>query len=97
MLNKANKLKCNKVINTYPKDHQLLMLMEELAELIQATSKLIRYGEMEPFLEEYADVQVVLEEMRQMFHIEEAEVNKRAATKLRRALEGKVCVMRKND
>ena len=94
MLNKENKLQCNKVINAYPKEHQLLLLMEELSELIQATSKLVRYGEMESFLEEYADVQVMLEEMRQMYHIDEEEVNKRAEKKLWRALEG-VCVITK--
>jgi cell fate (sporulation/competence/biofilm development) regulator YlbF (YheA/YmcA/DUF963 family) len=82
------------VINAYPKEHQLLLLMEELSELVQATSKLVRYGEMEPFLEEFTDVEVMLEEMRQMYHIDEEEVNKRAEKKLWRALEG-VCVITK--
>jgi hypothetical protein len=90
MLNKENKLKCNKVINAYPKEHQLMMLMEELAELIQATSKLVRYGETEPFLEEFADVEVMLEQMRQMYHIDDGEINKRAEKKLFRALNGRV-------
>ena len=90
MLNKENKLKCGKVINTYPKEHQLMMLMEELAELIQATSKLVRYGDTEPFLEEYADVTVMLEQMRQMYHIDDGEINKRAEKKLFRALNGRV-------
>ena len=90
MLNKENKLKCGKVINTYPKEHQLMMLMEELAELIQATSKLVRYGEMEPFLEEFADVEVMLEQMRQMYHIDDGEINRRAEKKLFRALNGRV-------
>ena len=94
MLNKENKLRCNKVINAYPKKHQLLLLMEELSELVQATSKLVRYGEMEPFLEEFTDVEVMLEEMRQMYHIDEEEVNRRAEKKLYRALEG-VCVITK--
>ena len=94
MLNKENKLRCGKVINAYPKEHQIMMLMEELAELIQAASKLIRYGETEPFLEEFADVEVMLEEMRQMYHIDDKEINARAAKKLWRALEG-VCVITK--
>ena len=55
MLNKENRHRCTKVIDVYPKQHQMLMLMEELAELVQATSKYLRYGETEPFLEEYAD------------------------------------------
>ena len=66
------------------------MLMEELAELIQATSKLVRYGDTEPFLEEFADVEVMLEQMRQMYHIDDGEINKRAEKKLFRALEGRV-------
>lgn len=90
MLNKENKLKCGKVIRAYPKEHQLMMLMEELAELIQATSKLVRYGDTEPFLEEYADVTVMMEQMRQMYHIAAGEINKRAEKKLYRALEGRV-------
>ena len=92
MLNKENKLRCNKVINAYPKEHQLLLLMEELSELIQATSKLVRYGEMESFLEEYADVEVMLEQMRQMYHIDDGEINKRAEKKLWRALDGRVVI-----
>ena len=95
MLNKENKHRCSKVIDIYPRKHQLMILMEELAELIQATSKLVRYGEMEAFLEEYADVQVMLEEMRQMYHIDDKEINKRASKKLYRALEGK-CRTKKN-
>lgn len=95
MLNKENKLKCNKVINSYPKEHQIMLLMEELAELIQATSKLVRYGDTEPFLEEFADVEVMLEQMRQMYHIDAEEINKRAEKKLWRALEGVVCVTKK--
>ena len=90
MLNRENKLKCGKVINTYPKEHQQLMLMEELAELIQATSKLIRYGDTELFLEEFADVEVMMEQMRQMYHIDDGEINKRAEKKLYRALSGRV-------
>ena len=89
MLNKENKHKCTKVIDIYPREHQLMILMEELAELIQATSKLLRYGDMEPFLEEYADVAVMMEQARQLYHIDDKEINKRAGKKLFRALEGK--------
>ena len=92
MLNKENREKCGKVINAYPKEHQLLLLMEELAELIQATSKLVRYGDTEPFLEEFADVEVMLEQMRQMYHIDAEEINKRAEKKLWRALDGRVII-----
>ena len=96
MLNKENKHRCTKVIDIYPREHQLMILMEELAELIQATSKLLRYGDMEPFLEEYADVAVMMEQARQLYHIDDKEINKRAGKKLFRALEGK-CVTTKRD
>jgi hypothetical protein len=96
MLNKENKHRCSKVIDIYPREHQLMILMEELAELIQATSKLLRYGDMEPFLEEYADVAVMMEQARQLYHIDDKEINKRAGKKLFRALEGK-CVTTKRD
>lgn len=92
MLNKENKLKCNKVINAYPKDHQLMIAMEESGEFIQAISKHIRYGDMELLLEEFADMEVVMEEIRQMFHIEDDEINKRAEKKLYRALDGRVVI-----
>ena len=96
MLNKENKHKCTKVIDIYPREHQLMILMEELAELIQATSKLLRYGDMEPFLEEYADVAVMMEQARQLYHIDDKEINKRAGKKLFRALEGKCVTTKRN-
>jgi hypothetical protein len=96
MLNKENKHRCSKVIDIYPREHQLMILMEELAELIQATSKLLRYGDMEPFLEEYADVAVMMEQARQLYHIDDKEINKRAGKKLFRALEGKCVTTKRN-
>lgn len=96
MLNKGNKHRCSKVIDIYPREHQLMILMEELAELIQATSKLLRYGDMEPFLEEYADVAVMMEQARQLYHIDDKEINKRAGKKLFRALEGKCVTTKRN-
>ena len=79
-LNKENRKKCRKVIRVYPKKHQLLLAMEESGEFIQAISKYLRYGDMEP----------LLEELRQMLGIKKKEINKRCAKKLYRALEGKV-------
>lgn len=89
-LNKENRKKCGKIIKVYPKNHQLLLAMEESGEFVQAISKYLRYGDIEPLLEEYADVEVVLEELRQMFDIKKKEIDKRCAKKLFRALEGKV-------
>jgi NTP pyrophosphatase (non-canonical NTP hydrolase) len=89
-LNKENRKKCGKVIKVYPKKHQLLLAMEESGEFIQAISKYLRYGDMEPILEEYADMEVMLEQVRKLLGIRKKEVNRRCAKKLYRALEGKV-------
>ena len=89
-LNKENRKKCGKVIRVYPKKHQLLLAMEESGEFIQAISKYLRYGDMEPILEEYADMEVMLEQVRKLLDIRKKEVNRRCAKKLYRALEGKV-------
>ena len=89
-LNKENRIKCGKIIKIYTREQQLLIAMEELAELSQAISKYIRYGDIEPLLEEYADVEVVMEELRQMFDIKKKDINRRCNKKLFRALEGKV-------
>ena len=90
MLNKENRNRCSKVIDIYPRQNQLQIAQEEAAEFIQAVSKYLRYGDIEPLMEEYADLCVVMEEVRQMFHIEADEVNRRADKKLYRVLEGKV-------
>ena len=89
-LNKENRKKCGKVIKVYPKKHQLLLAMEESGEFIQAISKYLRYGDMEPILEEYADMEVMLEQVRKLLGIRKKEINRRCAKKLYRALEGKV-------
>jgi len=91
MLNKENRERCSKVVRIYPKDHQMLLAMEELAELTQAISKYLRYGDTEPLLEEYADVLVMLEQVRQILNIDDEEINKRAGKKLYRAL-GRVAI-----
>ena len=91
-LNKENRERCGKIIKLNPRDFQLQIAMEELAELIQAISKYLRYGDIEPLLEEYADVEVVLEELRQMFDIQQKEIDNRCAKKLYRALDGRVLI-----
>lgn len=98
MLNKENREKCGKIIKIYPREQQLQIAQEECAELIQAISKYLRYGDIDPLLEEFADVHIVLEQIRQMFGITEDEANRVAEIKLYRALEGRVVVNgRKTD
>lgn len=92
MLNEENRERCGRVIKAYTRNHQMLVAMEELAELTQAISKYLRYGDTEPLLEEYTDVVVMLEQIRQMLKIDDDEVNRRAGAKLYRTLEGKVAI-----
>ena len=92
MLNEENRERCSRVIKAYPRNHQMLLAMEELAELTQAISKYLRYGDTEPLLEEFTDVLIMLEQIRQMLKIEDEEINKRAWKKLWRALDGKVVI-----
>lgn len=75
-----NKVKANqlykKAIILWGYPLQLGMLIEECAELIQATNKVLRNGdsqidskskEFENFIEEIADVEIMLEQIRYMF------------------------------
>ena len=94
MLNKENREKCGKIIKIYPREHQLQIAQEEAAEFIQAVSKYLRYGDIEPLLEEFSDMEVMMEQLRQMFHITDEEVNKRSDVKLYRALDGRVVIER---
>ena len=58
--------RCNKILNHYGFEAQREILVEECAELIQAISKLKRKGERtsENFLEELADVSIMIEQMK---------------------------------
>lgn len=59
-----------KAIDTYGEENQLNMLIEEMAELIQAINKYRRsdnYLELEHVAEETADVKIMLEQLDVMF------------------------------
>ncbi len=58
-----------KAIDKWGKDLQLTICMEECAELIKAVSKYKRGGPMENVMNEMTDVQIMLEQMKQMFRI----------------------------
>lgn len=61
------KEKCREILEHYGFKNQLDILIEECAELIQAVSKIKRNAERTSsnFLEELADVSVMLEQMKQ--------------------------------
>lgn len=69
-------------------DRQLLIAMEELAELSQEISKFLRgKGDRIGLLEELADVSIVLRHTKRILHITEEELNKAMCVKLDEALD----------
>lgn len=74
--------------NGFEKQH--IIIMEELAELMQQVSKQIRYKETDEnllaLIEEMADAKICLEMLRYMHDIPLYELDKAVSVKLRRAL-----------
>lgn len=68
MMNKPERKKLYlRAIRKWGYKFQLIMLMEECAELIHATSKLIRHGDkqsIENIAEEMADVEIMIEQIK---------------------------------
>ena len=64
-----------KSIETYGKEKQSVVCMEECAELIQCISKELR-GKSDPYhlAEEMADVLICVEMLKQMYHIDLSEI-----------------------
>ena len=92
MLNKSNVVKCSMVLGEYDQKHQLLKLIEELAELSRATSDVLQdweYGLTENFVEELADVYVVCQQAQMIFNITDDDINGLAEMKLDRTLQNK--------
>lgn len=78
-----------RAINTYGKSAQLDMVVEEMAELTKAISKLRRAGSddetraaMENIAEEAADVQIMLDQLRMMFGIVTAPIEEEKLIRL---------------
>lgn len=87
MLDKRNQALCELNLETHRKDTQLIVLIEECAELIKEASKTLRGLERPTKLkEELVDVIVMAEELRLMTGLSMAEVNEMAAKKLTEAL-----------
>lgn len=67
---------CHKAIELWGKNLQTMVCMEEMAELIQALSKNIRGARNEiNIAEEIADVEIMLEQLKQMFNLRYAVEN----------------------
>ena len=92
MLNQENIDKCGMIMNYSTLRLQLLILIEELAELQQAATKMLRNaGVMEPkptenFYEEIVDVYVMLQQMQEYYGFTDIGINVSASRKLDRAI-----------
>lgn len=70
-------------------DNSLDVVREELAELSQAVSKMIRFGEEDDWyhlLEEYADVLIALDIIKHKFHLDKSEIENAKLVKLDRLM-----------
>ncbi|MHA1382324.1 MAG: hypothetical protein ACTSR3_01060 [Candidatus Helarchaeota archaeon] len=75
-----------KAWNKFGENAQLIMIMEESAELIQAVAKYMRYGEKnikDNIIEEMADVGIMIEQFLQVYSLE-SEFNKIRKKKIER-------------
>lgn len=77
------------ISNHYGYTHQKNMLIEEMAELIQALNKLERYGRGSVFsrnvIEEIADVEIMLAQVKYLLNVED-EVNDIVVEKIKRQI-----------
>lgn len=71
-MNDEQKLTCSLIHSHYGANMQLVVLQEECAELIQAVSKIQRYGinhdTYDNFVEELADVSIMIQQMKSWLH-----------------------------
>ena len=76
------------LISTYGIQNQTLVACEELGELIQALSKMLRggYGT-DHLIEEIADAEVMIDQIKIFYHIDEEKVVEQKLFKLKRQLE----------
>lgn len=76
------------IIEKYGKEPQVDMCIEEMSELTKALLKERRgKGNIKDIAEEIADVQIMLEQMKWIFEIEDDEINEIIDYKLNRTLE----------
>lgn len=93
-----------KSIEVYGKESQSRQVMEECAELIQAVNKMLRYEDRpaEPeyyanLVEEIADVEIMLYQLKVMFNVSDDEVFKVKIQKAKREKERLKNVINKGD
>lgn len=90
-----------KSIEVYGKEAQSRQAMEECAELVQAINKCLRYPDKDDckdnLVEEIADVEIMLFQLKEMFYINETEVHEWKEKKAKREKERLENVINKGD
>lgn len=72
-------------INHYGEDHQLDIAVEEMSELTKEICKHKRYGDnREAIVEELADVEIMMQQIRMIFFVSDKEVEDAIRTKTER-------------
>lgn len=75
---------CQRAVDAYGKEHQLIICMEEMAELTKELSKNLRgHHNLQEIAEEVADVEVMLEQVKLIFELREAAAEEKEAKLLR--------------
>ena len=82
-MEKVSKELCQKAIDAWGTDAQLLMVLEEMSELQKEILKNINRGKdnLPEIIEEIADVEIMLEQLKYIFKIQE-QVKERIPVKL---------------
>lgn len=75
---------CQRAVEAYGKEHQLIICMEEMAELTKELSKNLRgHNNLQEIAEKVADVEIMLEQVKVIFDLKE-EVSEAKEAKLLR-------------
>lgn len=80
---------CQKAVELWGVESQVLMAMEEAGELVQALSKYIRYNRqaVDGLVEEIADVEIMIEQLKQILGATRYEIEAVKEYKIRRLAE----------
>ena len=85
MMKHSNKINLYKTLFERNKEKQLIVALEELSELQKEITKNLRKkSNIDNLIEEIADVQIIIEQLKYYFNIQEESVNKVMDYKLER-------------
>lgn len=75
---------CKRAVDAYGKEHQLIICMEEMAELTKELTKNLRgHHNLQDISEEVADVEIMLEQVKVLFDLREYVADAKEAKLLR--------------